>query len=542
MSILFTVIVFIVIFSILILVHEWGHFIMAKRAGIKVEEFGLGLPPRIWGKKKGETIYSINWIPFGGFVRLYGEDSSDPKMLRSKRSFVGKSMRARVKVIVAGVLMNFLLAWFLMVIGFISGMQPLLTPNDVLPAIKNNQIIIEPGIKVRNVEEMSISEEKGVQIGDRLEMINGEKVNEFVMTQIQEDPVATYTFSRNDEFYNIQFTRLELSESEIQGTGIDFYDFALFPHIKIYNVEENTKSYQAGLRPNDVILKVNDIYVFNILEYEDIVRGENFLEYQVYRDGEIFDVLVERNDSRQIVISKIVPDSPADEVGFRSGDVILSVNAREIIDSQKLIDFVYENKEEILVYSIRRNGEDIFLRVQPDETGKIGVYLSELMSYTFDFGLVLYNTDMLSSVIEIKEVQYPFYIASYKSFGEIYRLSKLTGRMFVGFVGNLLTSGEVPTSVAGPVGIAHMTHVFVQEGLIPILRFTAILSLSLAVINILPIPALDGGRLLFVFIEFVIGKRVPNKWERWIHAFGYLLILLLIFSVTYSDIMRLITK
>ncbi len=88
MDILITIIVFILIFSVLVLVHEFGHFIMAKRAGIKVEEFGFGLPPRIWGKKKGETLYSINWIPFGGFVRMFGEDSKDGSMLSKKRSFI----------------------------------------------------------------------------------------------------------------------------------------------------------------------------------------------------------------------------------------------------------------------------------------------------------------------------------------------------------------------------------------------------------------------------------------------------------------------
>ena len=97
-------------------------------------------------------------------------------------------------------------------------------------------------------------------------------------------------------------------------------------------------------------------------------------------------------------------------------------------------------------------------------------------------------------------------------------------------------------SVAGPVGIAQMTHTFVQEGFIPLIRFVAILSLSLAVINILPFPALDGGRLLFLIIEMITGRRVNQKWEAYVHAFGYLLILLLLLVVTYSDILRLFSS
>jgi regulator of sigma E protease len=101
MSLLLTVIAFIVIFSVLVLIHEWGHYIVAKKSGIKVEEFGFGLPPRIWGVRKGETIYSINAIPFGGFVRLLGEDNRDDKAARNPRSFSAKPARVRIMVILA---------------------------------------------------------------------------------------------------------------------------------------------------------------------------------------------------------------------------------------------------------------------------------------------------------------------------------------------------------------------------------------------------------------------------------------------------------
>jgi len=130
-------------------------------------------------------------------------------------------------------------------------------------------------------------------------------------------------------------------------------------------------------------------------------------------------------------------------------------------------------------------------------------------------------------------------VAMYKSFGENIKLGKMTAGMFVDVVGDLVTSGDVPEGVAGPVGIFQMTHVFAHEGLIAILRFMALLSLSLAVINILPFPALDGGRLVFVLIEFFTGKKVNQKAEMIIHGVGYVLILLMILLVTYSDIIRL---
>src|SRR3989338_7634716 len=113
MLIILKIVVLILIFSVLVLIHELGHFVMAKRAGVKVEEFGFGLPPRIWGKKKGETIYSINLIPFGGFVRMLGEDSGDPDSAKNKRSLVNQSVWVQTKIVCAGVFMNLLLSFVL---------------------------------------------------------------------------------------------------------------------------------------------------------------------------------------------------------------------------------------------------------------------------------------------------------------------------------------------------------------------------------------------------------------------------------------------
>jgi regulator of sigma E protease len=106
-------------------------------------------------------------------------------------------------------------------------------------------------------------------------------------------------------------------------------------------------------------------------------------------------------------------------------------------------------------------------------------------------------------------------------------------------VESVVSQFAIPDDVAGPVGIARLTHVFTQQGLMALLRFTALLSLSLAVINIIPFPALDGGRLLFLLIEAVRGKRIPQKWESFIHALGYLILIGLIILITYSDVLNI---
>lgn len=538
MSYFITAIVFVLIFSLLILIHELGHFYMARRAGIKVEEFGFGLPPRIWGKKKGDTLYSINAIPFGGFVRMMGEDAHDPNMLVNKDSFASKTMRQRVGVLIAGVFMNFVLAWFLLFVGFTFGMEPLLTPDDVLPAIDQGVVKLKEGIKVESVVEGSFADEAGFMAGDVLYAKDGEIVNSDFVALVAESPFGIYRVNRGGEDLALEVGS-NLS-SDIEGLGIGMATYSAFPRVRIFNLAEDSNSYNYGLRQGDVILRVNGREVFYIEQYEELVRGEKLVEYEVYRDGKVEKVLVELDEARKVIVSRVLPNSQAAKAGLVDGDVIVAVGAEPVSDSTDLIAKVEASKGQALDYLIQRaSGEQSVVNITSNEQGKIGVALSELMNYGYKEEMSVYSVDLVSSVDSIQEQKYPIYIAPYAALKESFRLGSLTVVMFGDFIRNLFATGEVPDSVAGPVGIAQLTYGFVQEGFMSVLRFVALLSLSLAVLNILPLPALDGGRLLFILIEFIIGRRVDQKWEAMIHAFGYLLLLALIVLVTFNDVVRI---
>ena len=166
MSIL-ALIVFVVMFSILILVHELGHFWAARRAGVKVEEFGLGLPPRILGRKKGDTLYSLNWIPFGGFVKLHGEGA---EAHMSHDSLQNKSYGQRFLVITGGVLMNFILGYAVIMIGMWLSMPPLAADVDSLVADSSQ---IDRQVIILGVEEGTPADKAGVLAGDVVTSING---------------------------------------------------------------------------------------------------------------------------------------------------------------------------------------------------------------------------------------------------------------------------------------------------------------------------------------------------------------------------------
>lgn len=167
-------IVFFLIFSTIVLVHEAGHFFAAKLGKIKTEEFGFGLPPRIWGKKfykKNGTLFSLNWIPFGGFVRLLGEDGKS----KNKNAFGNRPMWARILTVCAGVFMNFVLGFLLLAIGYMIGMKPLiLNRDDFDAAVSDGAIVLDDtkGIFVNGVVPGSPADKAGIQNGDYITAID----------------------------------------------------------------------------------------------------------------------------------------------------------------------------------------------------------------------------------------------------------------------------------------------------------------------------------------------------------------------------------
>ncbi|MBU2577993.1 RIP metalloprotease RseP [Patescibacteria group bacterium] len=354
-----TLIIFILILSVLVFIHELGHFIAAKRAGILVEEFGFGLPPRIWGKKVGETIYSINALPIGGFVKLFGEDgAASVKTSASQgRAFYEKSLLRRFYVLIGGVTMNVLLAVVVFsVLYFIYGI-----------------------------------------------------------------PTKT---------------------GEIQ----------------IVAVSENSPASEIGLKAKDKIVSVDNQKFSNI---------EEFIDYTTLRAGEEVELVIARENESQ-------------------------------------------------VYRITPRKEP------PQGEGPLGVAISDT---------------------ELKK--YPVWQMPYLGVREGFRESVAWGKMIlVSLRDNVvlkLARGEAPSKdLAGPVGIYQITGQVKEAGFLALLQFLGILSVNLAIINILPFPALDGGRLVFLGYEAVFRKKVSPKIEVWANTAGMVLLLAFMLLITVNDIVRLV--
>lgn len=379
------IVIFIITILILVVIHELGHFFAAKKFNIKVLEFGFGIPPKVFGKKIGETIVSLNWLPFGGFVRLLGEDETERQVLDDeqsssewkKRSFAAQTVLKRSIVVVAGVVMNLLLA---IIIFYI--------------------VLAAQGFKV----------------------------------QI---PL--------------------LSDHKFSG--------------------------------------------------------------------------VQQNNEKLVLIGTVAKGSPADVSGLKSGERVAAINGENINEAQELIDKTKAagDKEIILTLSNPQKNDfrDITLkpRINPPEgQGPIGVSLG-----TFEIANIEYQN--LSQRI----FSGPFHAYNIAA----YSLKILSKTIALSVAKHDIT--PVTQSVAGPIGITTFVKdiLSVQNPLIPYLDFVAMLSLNLALVNILPFPGLDGGRFFFLIIEAVTRRRVHQKFEKYVHTVGLVFLLSLIFLVTISDIKKL---
>jgi len=355
-----TVIIFIIILGILIFVHELGHFFVAKKNGVKVEEFGFGFPPRIFGVKRGETIYSINLIPLGGFVKIFGEDGQEKE---NHHSFAAKKVWQRAIILVAGVAMNVLLAIFLLSLGNIIG-----TPT----AIEDSQNVEGAKVQITVVAFQSPAEQAGIKAGDIFIKMSG-------------------------------------------GSG------QLSDIIKVSQVQDFTEKNKG-----------QEISVF-------LERGKNQIEL------------------------KLTP---------------------------------------------RAN--------PPQEEGAMGVGLARV------------------AVISL-----PWHRAIYEGAVSVFALAWLILTAVGNLFWHLVTTGKTTGEITGPVGIFQITGQAAQMGFIYLLNLTALLSINLAIINALPFPALDGGRLLFLLIEKIKGSPVSQKIERTIHSAGFVFLIILMVLITARDVMKI---
>lgn len=446
---------FVIVLGILVLVHEFGHFIAAKISGMRAEIFSIGMGPRILGyhKKTGfifgkmpenfdpenNTEYRLSILPIGGYVKISGmiDESMDKDFLNKEPQpweFRSKNTFQKFFVLSAGVIMNFLLAIVIFAsLTFSYGQNTLKTSI------------------VGWVEPKSIAEKIGFQSGDKIIKINNHIIK-----------------SWNDVLENLTFKHLG-----------------------------KTKSVQIIRNNNQLLLNANG---------KDLVRA--------MADKKPLGL---EPDGIRIYFQSVETLKPAGMAGFKKNDTVLSVDNQDIFGYSQFSEYIKSHKGKEVTIVVKRNSNIDTLKVTPNESGIIGVGLGTSL-----VGKVEHRSYNLieSSVAGVKQ--------------SVNAINLFVGSLTQIFNGTL----SFKESVGGPVMIAKQATQQAEMGFASFLNFIALLSVTLAVINILPLPALDGGHLVFVLIEAIIRREVSPKVKIAIQQTGVVLLLLLMAFVIYNDFTR----
>lgn len=363
-----SILIFIVILLILVVSHEFGHFIVAKKSGIRVDEFSFGFPPKLFGKKIGETTYNFNALPFGGYVKIFGENGDDQNITEEdkKRSFVRKPRYIQAMVLLGGVVMNFLVAWLLLSVGFMSGL-----------------------------------------------------------------PSSTSSTPKGESVSN-----------------------------------------------------------------------------------------------QSLTLTSVIKDSPAEKSGLKPGDKLISLKTEKdftLTPSAESVQFFVKKHEgdQVTVKFLRANEEKevVVIPTENKDTGMPAIGVS---------------MDMIGTL------KLPIHKALWEGLKLTSNLTLATAVGFYDLIKNALMGSGDMSAVTGPIGIVGVVGDAAKFGFVYLLSFTALISINLAVINMIPFPALDGGRLLFLLIEKIKGSKIKPEIANWVNVIGFGILILLMIFITYHDILKLI--
>jgi regulator of sigma E protease len=439
---------FILALGILVAVHEWGHFYVARKCGVRVERFSIGFGKPIWRKlSKSGTEYVIAMIPLGGYVRMLDGRIDDVPPELENKAFNNKTVLQRMAIIAAGPGVNFIFAFFALWLMYIVGLET-----------------VKPIVKA--VEPDSIAHVAGVQPGDEIINIDGrntpdwEAVNLELVSNIGGDnTVVTVRNSSN-------------TEKELTFT------------LDTWNFDPDIESPLSSLgltpfRPNPTL-----------------------------------------------TVGFVGDDSAAKEAGLLPGDKIVALNGNKLASWNALVDEVVESPGEVISLAIERDGQQQTLRATiarrdtpQGQSGYLGV------SPTFESWPEGYVFTHQYGIIE----------AIGTALDKTWRLMTLSVEM----IGKLLTGDVSVKNLSGPISIAQGAGTSAGYGLAYFLSFLALISVNLGIINLLPLPMLDGGHLMFFIVEWIIGKPVPEAVQEWGYRIGGVLLFMIMGIAIFNDIARI---
>lgn len=433
---------FIIVIGILVTVHEFGHYWVARRLGVKILKFSVGFGRPLWSRRFGKdnTEFAIAAIPLGGYVKMLDEREGEVAAEELHRAFNKQPLRVRSAIVFAGPLFNFLfaiIAYTMMYMVGVTGMKAIV--GEVTPQSLAEQAGFVSGYQIIAVNEQSATRWDSV-----------------METSLQEllDNKQQLVYSIKDQ-YNRQY---------------------------------------------DLTIPVNNISI------DDIADGQFFekIGFQPFRPP------------WPAIIGEIMPNSAAEKAGLQYGDKIISMDNQPVKDWQAWAKYITDNPDKNINTIIERDQQQIELILKPDNIngkGRMGVYAPYYVTESYSL--------------------WPAFI---NGINKTWEMSVLT----LSLMAKMLTLQISHEHISGPISIAQYAGQSAQLGFNVFLSFLAIVSVSLGIINLLPIPLLDGGHLFFYFIEWIKGSPVTETTEILLQQIGLILLLSLMGLAIFNDLQRIL--
>jgi len=431
---LITILAFAFVLGVLVFVHELGHFLAAKRVGIRVLKFQLGFNPTIVSFRRGDTEYSLGALPFGGYVKMAGE-SADEERTGKDDEFLSKTKWQRFQVLVMGPVMNLLLAFVLSAIVLYHGAE--------IGAYEDQPPVV--GV----VATGSPAAKADIRPGDRIVSVADHRVDTW------------------DQFFVAVSTRPNREVSiALLRNGLDI-----------------TRKVTPGSTTTEGRFEVGDIGVM---------------------------------PNTHPHLLSITPGDPGDRAGLKTGDVVLAINGEPIVFSSQLRDAIAKHPQETITISILRNGSPMTMTATPMRSGKIG-----------RLGVGIGD--------ETKSIKPTAVEAVSMSAKKNVELAGMIGQTVWGLITRQISKSQL----MGPIAIAQLSGESAQLGWIALFSLMASISLNLGLLNLLPIPVLDGGHILIMAVEGVARRDLSIRVKEKMLLAGFVVLMMLMVTVIYNDLTRI---
>ncbi len=542
------IIPFIVLLGILIFVHELGHFLVARWCGVRVEVFSLGFGKKLLKFKKGDTTYALSLIPLGGYVKMYGEQpGSNIPEEEKKFSFTHKNVWQRIAVVLAGPLMNFFFAVVIFfaisllgedakspIIGDIHPNTPAYTAGlrsgDRIVSVNQKNIVTWDDVQ----KSLSLKESQDLHV-ELVVQREGTAETATVSTTAKAEPnpnvLSSYEYMANIEGLNIYSAGTTvgvLNNSPLQALGLKTGD-------TITSINGKKVTHWRQLEPTLATLSTKEPLTLEVLGLRDGDRSEKSITVTLapLESLQTFSLANLGLESSELYLSKVIEDSPAAAAGLRSMDRLVSINNVKLTKWEDVISNIksFDGKAPVAL-EVLRDGKIVSLNITPKMTTQMTAGGTEEKRYTIGIApianiampdlMVVRTTNPAQALVRGVEKTWDVTVMTVMSFVRLFQ-AKIS-----------------PKNIGGVISIGQAASETFKIGITQFLQMMAIISVNLFILNLMPVPVLDGGHFVFYIIEVVKGAPLSMKKMELAQQVGLALLMSLMIFALFNDFTRIL--